>query len=87
MRLLHRTSGQLIVLLARWTARGIGTLILHLIAMYAVGQGVHPARITGAFLAYCYAHFAAVCTWRAIIATAAFHAAINVVGFATLATS
>jgi hypothetical protein len=29
----------------RWTARVLGTLILLLIAMFAIGQGVHPARM------------------------------------------
>ncbi|MGA2035049.1 MAG: hypothetical protein ABSG68_22600 [Thermoguttaceae bacterium] len=43
--------------------------------------------ITGAFLAYCYAHFAPISTWRAIFATAAFHAAINLVGWVTLVIS
>jgi len=40
-----------------------------------------PAFITGAFLAYCYAHFAGTSTLRAIAATAIFHGAINMVGW------
>ncbi|HUT92985.1 MAG TPA: hypothetical protein VMY37_26070 [Thermoguttaceae bacterium] len=39
-----------------------------------------PSLITGAFLAYCYAHFAARGAGQAILATAVFHGAINVVG-------
>jgi hypothetical protein len=40
--------------------------------------------VTGVFLAYCYAHFAARSQWRAFAATALYHAAINAVGFVLL---
>lgn len=43
-----------------------------------------PAFITGAFLAYCYAHFAPSSISKAILATAGFHGAINLVGWIML---
>jgi len=43
-----------------------------------------PALITGAFLAYCYAHFAPSGIWKAILATTVFHGAINMVGWTML---
>ena len=43
-----------------------------------------PALITGAFLAYCYAHFAPTGIWKAILTTTVFHGAINVVGWTML---
>ena len=43
-----------------------------------------PALITGAFLAYCYAHFASISIWKAILATTIFHGAINMVGWTML---
>ncbi len=46
-----------------------------------------PALITGAFLAYCYAHFAPASIWRAILATTIFHGAINIVGWTMLVVS
>jgi len=48
---------------------------------------VLPAFVAGAFLAYCYAHFAPSGIWRAILTTAGFHAAINVVGWTILVIS
>lgn len=43
-----------------------------------------PAFVTGAFLAYCYAHFAPAGIPKAILATAAFHGGINLVGWTAL---
>lgn len=40
-----------------------------------------PSLITGGFLAYCYARFAASSAGQAIFATTVFHGAINVVGW------
>ena len=40
--------------------------------------------VTGAFLAYCYAHFAVRSQWLAFVAAALYHAAINLVGFVLL---
>jgi hypothetical protein len=40
-----------------------------------------PSLITGAFLAYCYAHFAEKGVGQAILATIGFHGAINIVGW------
>ena len=40
-----------------------------------------PSLITGAFLAYCYAHFAEKSAGQAILATTVFHGAINIVGW------
>ena len=46
-----------------------------------------PAFITGAFLAYCYAHFASSSIWRAVLATTLFHGAINFVGWSMIVLS
>lgn len=43
-----------------------------------------PALITGAFLAYCYAHFVPTGIWKAILATTVFHGAVNIVGWTML---
>ena len=43
-----------------------------------------PSLITGAFLAYCYAHFATRSAGQAILATTVFHSGINMVGFAMI---
>jgi len=43
-----------------------------------------PSLITGAFLAYCYAHFARRSAGKAILATTVFHGAINIVGWVML---
>jgi len=43
-----------------------------------------PSFITGAFLAYCYAHFARHNAAKAILATMVFHGAINIVGWGML---
>jgi hypothetical protein len=56
-------------------------------ALHPVIAALPFALITGAFLAYCYAHFAPISTWRAILATAVFHAAINLVGWVMVAMS
>ena len=49
--------------------------------LHPMPAAVLPSLITGIFLAYCYAHFAAGGTGRAIIVTAVFHGAINMVGW------
>ncbi len=47
-----------------------------------------PATVvTGAFLGYCYAHYAPSSRLRAILFTTLFHAGINAVGFLLLALS
>jgi hypothetical protein len=46
-----------------------------------------PAFVTGAFLAYCYAHLALTGIGRTILATAVFHGAINIVGWTMLVVS
>ena len=43
-----------------------------------------PSFITGAFLAYCYGHFAARNVGQAILATTVFHGGINIVGWAMM---
>ena len=43
--------------------------------------------IAGGFLAYCYAHFVPNGIWKAILATAVFHAAMNLVGWTMLVVS
>jgi len=45
---------------------------------------VIPALVTGAFLAYCYAHFAPRAFSRALLWTWLFHASINLVGWLLL---
>lgn len=51
-------------------------------ALHPMLGALLPAFVTGTFLAYCYAHFATTGVWTAFLATAGFHAAINVVGWA-----
>ncbi len=48
---------------------------------------VLPSLVTGAFLGYCYAHFAATSAWKAILTTAVFHGAINIVGWTLIVIS
>jgi len=49
--------------------------------LHPVLGAVLPSLITGAFLAYCYAHFARRNAWQAVLATTIFHGAINIVGW------
>ena len=56
-------------------------------ALHPMLAGLLPALVTGAFLAYCYAHFASSSIWEAILATAVFHGAINTVGWTMLVMS
>lgn len=49
-------------------------------------QTIAATAITGSFLAYTYAHFACAGHGLAFLATTCFHAGINLVGFAALAT-
>jgi len=53
-------------------------------ALHPMLAALLPAFITGAFLAYCYVHFASGGTWRATAATAIFHGGINIVGWTML---
>lgn len=60
----------------------------------AAGPSIHPyalcalvVPIAEVFLAYCYAHFARRGAGRAILATAAFHGGINIVGWLTVVLS
>ncbi len=50
-------------------------------AFHPMLAAILPSFITGAFLAYCYAHFAPRGAWRVIVATGVFHGAINIVGW------
>jgi FtsH-binding integral membrane protein len=52
--------------------------------LHPVAASIPYALVTGAFLGYCYAHFAAKSTSAAVFATAAFHGAINLVGWTML---
>ena len=53
-------------------------------ALHPMVAALLPALVTGAFLAYCYAHFAPTGIWKAILATGVFHGAINMVGWTML---
>ncbi len=64
----------------------IVTSALIMTVLHPIASALLPAFITGSFLAYGYAHFARLGTIHAILATFAFHAAINMVGYAMLAT-
>jgi hypothetical protein len=55
--------------------------------LHPIPAAVPAALITGVFLAYCYAHFAAKGIGKALLATAVFHAAINFVGWTILMVS
>lgn len=52
--------------------------------LHPIPGAIIPALVTGVFLAYCYVRFAATSIWQAILATWAFHAAINLVGWTLL---
>ena len=54
-------------------------------SMHPVLSAVVPSLVTGAFLAYCYGHFAVRGTGRAIVFTTIFHAGINIVGWTMIA--
>jgi len=55
--------------------------------LHPVLAAIPPSLITGAFLAYCYAHFAEKSIPQAILATIGFHGAINIVGWTMLVMS
>jgi hypothetical protein len=55
--------------------------------MHPMLAAVLPSLITGAMLAYCYAHFATRGVGPAILATTIFHGAINIVGWAMIVMS
>lgn len=52
-----------------------------MVLLHPMLVAVVPSLITGLFLAYCYAHFAARSFGFALLYTTAFHAAINIVGW------
>lgn len=52
-----------------------------MVLLHPILAALLPALITGLFLAYCYAQFAASSHLRAIFATTLFHGAINLVGW------
>ncbi len=55
-----------------------------MVALHPIPAAVPATLVTGVFLAYCYAHFAATSTWKAIVATWVFHGGINLVGWTML---
>lgn len=62
-----------------WGFVGVSACVMAL--LHPMLAALAPSLITGAFLAYCYAHFAARNTGQAILATTTFHAGINIVGW------
>ena len=62
-----------------WLFVMISALVMTL--MHPTLSAVVPSLVTGAFLAYCYGHFAVRGTGRAIVFTTIFHAGINIVGW------
>jgi len=68
-----------------WGFVAISALLMAL--LHPMLAAVLPSLITGAFLAYCYAHFACRSAGRAILATTAFHGAINAVGWTMIVLS
>ena len=72
---------------SRRSGRAWGFILVSAFVMavlHAMLAALLPASITGAFLAYCYAHFAPSSISKAILATAGFHGAINLVGWTML---
>jgi hypothetical protein len=55
-----------------------------MVLLHPMLEAILPSFITGAFLAYCYAHFAPAGVGKAILATSMFHAAVNLVGWTML---
>jgi len=55
-----------------------------MVLLHPMLGAILPSSITGAFLAYCYPHFAPSGARKVILATSIFHAAINLVGWTIL---
>lgn len=55
-----------------------------MVLLHPMLAAIVPSLVTGLFLAYCYAHFAARNFGSALLYTTAFHAAINVVGWSMI---
>ncbi|MHC4543440.1 MAG: hypothetical protein ACYTDW_00620 [Planctomycetota bacterium] len=74
---IHRKKGKLPA--RPWLFIIISALLM--VLLHPMLAAILPSLITGLFLAYCYAHFANRNFSSALLYTAAFHAAINIVGW------
>lgn len=63
-----------------WGFIAVSAALMALLHLAAWPAAILPSLITGAFLAYVYAHFAPTNLRQAFLHTVIFHAAINVVG-------
>ena len=64
-----------------WLFVAISAGIMALLHIEAWPLALPPSLMTGAFLAYTYAHFAPRGFGRALLHTSLFHAAINIIGW------
>lgn len=67
-----------------WGFIGVSAVLMALWHLSAWPAAIVPSLITGAFLAYTFAHFAPESRSRAFLHTWAFHAGINLVGWTLL---
>jgi len=77
---IHRKKGRLPT--RPWLFVIISAILMTL--LHPVMAAVVPAFISGAYLAYCYSHFAPRGLRYAVIYTTAFHGAVNIVGWITI---
>ena len=68
-----------------WSFVLVSALVMTL--LHPMLAALAPSFITGAFLAYCYAHFACRGAGQAILAATVFHGAINIVGWVMMMVS
>jgi len=80
LSLIYRKKGKLPA--RPWLFVIISAILMML--LHPMLAAVVPSFITGLFLAYCYAHFAARNFGSALLYTTAFHAAINIVGWSMI---
>jgi len=80
LSLIHRKKGKLPA--RPWLFVIISATLMML--LHPMLAAVVPSFVTGLFLAYCYAHFAARNFGSALMYTTAFHGAINIVGWSMI---
>ena len=80
LSIFHRKKGKLPA--RPWFFVIVSAVLMAL--LHPILSAIVPSLITGAFLAYCYAHFAFRNIGYAIIYTTAFHGAINIIGWTVI---
>jgi len=80
LSLIYRKKGKLSA--RPWLFIFISAMLMTL--LHPILAALIPAFVTGLFLAYCYAHFAARNFVAALLYTTAFHGAINIIGWSMI---